>query len=128
VLRIGLVGSNPEAQIDGLEELSAKSNYFVGRDSARWQTDVPSYAKVRYRQVYPGIDLVYYGNHRQLEHDFVAAPGADPCRVPAIGDIRARLSDAEVGGNMIGEALQAAQRPGTRQRLVLGELIEAAQF
>ncbi len=59
VLRIGRVGCNPEVQIDGLEELRAKSNYFVGRDSARWQTDVPSYAKVRYRQVYPGIDLVY---------------------------------------------------------------------
>ena len=62
----------------GLDELPGKSNYFIGNDPAKWRTNVPTYAKVRYENVYPGIDLVYYGNQRQLEYDFVVAPGADP--------------------------------------------------
>ncbi|TMI11754.1 MAG: hypothetical protein E6H40_03915, partial [Betaproteobacteria bacterium] len=52
-----------------------------GKDPAKWRTNVPTYAKVHYRAVYPGIDLVYYGNQRQLEYDFVVAPGADPNRI-----------------------------------------------
>ena len=65
--------------------LPGKSNYFVGNDPAKWHTDVPTYAKVRYSSVYPGIDLMYYGNQEgRLEHDFVVAPGADPNAI-AIG-------------------------------------------
>ena len=65
--------------------LPGKSNYFVGNDPNKWHTDVPTYAKVRYINVYPGIDLLYYGNQEgRLEHDFVVAPGADPNAI-AIG-------------------------------------------
>src|SRR5438477_5209642 len=78
VLRMSLVGVAPEPSVSGLAELPAKSNYFIGNDPAKWQTNVPTYAKVQYRDVYPGIDLVYYGNQRKLEYDFVVAPGADP--------------------------------------------------
>ncbi len=73
-----LLGSNPHAQVAGLEELPGKSNYFMGSDPKKWRTHIPTYRKVAYRQMYPGIDLVYYGNQRQLEYDFVVAPGADP--------------------------------------------------
>lgn len=78
VLRMGLVNANPETKVTGQDPLPGKSNYFVGNDPKNWQTDVPTYAKVQYKEVYSGIDLIYYGNQSQLEYDFVVAPGADP--------------------------------------------------
>ncbi|MGH8635587.1 MAG: hypothetical protein ACREUZ_00470 [Burkholderiales bacterium] len=81
VLRMALVGANRKPLVSGLEELPGKANYFIGRDPSQWRTNVPTYAKVHYREVYPGIDLVYYGNQRQLEYDFVVAPGADPEKI-----------------------------------------------
>ena len=48
---------------------------------SKWHTDIPQFARVRYRGVYPGIDLVYYGKQGQLEYDFEAAPGSDPGQV-----------------------------------------------
>src|SRR5437773_1250250 len=81
VVRMSLVGAAPEPLVSGLDELPGKANYLIGKDPAKWRTNVPTYAKVHYRAVYPGIDLVYYGNQRQLEYDFVVAPGADPNRI-----------------------------------------------
>jgi hypothetical protein len=78
VVRMQLVGANPDPELTGIEELPGKSNYLIGRDPARWHTNLPTYGKVRYREVYSGIDSIYYGNGRQLEYDFVVAPGADP--------------------------------------------------
>jgi hypothetical protein len=78
VVRMKLIGSNPSPRATGVDPLPGKSNYFIGNDSAKWRTDVPNYAKVRYEDVYPGIDLVYYGNQRRLEYDWIVAPGADP--------------------------------------------------
>jgi hypothetical protein len=78
VLRIRLVGANPAPELRGFDELPGKANYFIGNDPKKWRTDVPTYAKVKYHAVYRGVDLVYYGNQRQLEHDFIVAPGADP--------------------------------------------------
>src|SRR6516225_1861043 len=75
VLRMKLVGSNPTAKVEGKEELEGKSNYFLGNDPKNWRTNVAQYAKVQYHDIYPGIDLVYYGNQGQLEHDFIVAPG-----------------------------------------------------
>src|SRR6266849_2904921 len=78
VLRMKIGGANRIARIEGLESLPGKSSYFIGNDPAKWRTNVPTYAKVRYEGVYPGVDLVYYGNQGQLEYDFVIAPGTDP--------------------------------------------------
>lgn len=78
VLRIKLLGAKPAPEVAGLEELLGITNYFIGNDPQKWYTNVPSYAKVEYKNVYEGVDLVYYGNQRQLEYDFVVAPGADP--------------------------------------------------
>jgi hypothetical protein len=80
-LRMSLVGAAPEPVVSGLEEQPGTANYFIGKDSAKWLTKVPTYARVHYRGVYPGIDLLYYGNQRQLEYDFVVAPGADPKKI-----------------------------------------------
>jgi hypothetical protein len=74
---MNLVGANAEAPVVGVGELPGKVNYFVGNDPKRWQTNVSTYASVRYKDVYPGVDLVYHGNQGQLEYDFVVAPGAD---------------------------------------------------
>ena len=78
VVRMTLVQANPQSQAAGHDALPGKSNYFIGNDPAKWRTNIPTYAKVRYEGVYPGVDLVYYGNQGQLEYDFVVAPGADP--------------------------------------------------
>jgi uncharacterized repeat protein (TIGR01451 family) len=78
-VRMEMIGANTKAQVAGLDPLPGKSNYFVGNDQSKWHTDVPTFAKVRYQSVYPGIDLVHYGNQEgRLEHDFIVAPGADP--------------------------------------------------
>src|SRR5437773_6202408 len=81
VVRMSLVGAAPKPLVSGLDELPGKANYLIGKDPAKWRTNVPTYAKVHYRAVYPGIDLVYYGNQRQLEYDFVVSPGANPERI-----------------------------------------------
>lgn len=77
VLRMQLVGANSTPQIAGVKE-SGKVNYLIGKDSHQWHTNVPTYAQVRYQGVYPGVDMVYYGNQQQLEYDFIVAPQADP--------------------------------------------------
>jgi Bacterial Ig domain/Beta-propeller repeat/Carboxypeptidase regulatory-like domain len=78
VLRMRLKGANPSPSISSLDELPGRSNYFTGSDRSKWRAGVRNYARAQYSQVYPGIDLVYYGNQRQLEYDFIVAPGADP--------------------------------------------------
>jgi len=78
VLRMKLVGADPKALVSGLDALPSTSNYFIGNDPKKWRTHIPNYAQVQYKNVYPGVDLVYYGNERQLEYDFMVAPGADP--------------------------------------------------
>ena len=93
--RMTLAGANPKATVTGLDELPGKSNYFIGNDPAKWRTNVPTYAKVKYQNVYRGIDLVYYGNPQQLEYDFVVAPGADPKAISL--DVAAIRSSADGG-------------------------------
>ncbi|HEV2491575.1 MAG TPA: SBBP repeat-containing protein [Terriglobia bacterium] len=87
VLRMKLVDSNAAARAEGEDESAGRSNYFLGKDSAVWRKDIPNYARVKYHDVYPGIDLVYYGNQQQLEYDFVVAPGANPSLIAL--DVRA---------------------------------------
>jgi hypothetical protein len=108
VLRMKLVKANPAAKVTGEEELPGKSNYFIGNDAKKWRSNVPTYSKVKYEGIYSGIDLVYYGNQRQLEYDFVVAPGADPRRIQfdvrgakhvsrdKNGDLVIRMTDGEV--------------------------------
>ena len=73
-----LLGSNSKAEVTGQYELPGKSNYFIGNDPKNWHTDVRQFSKVRYANVYPAVDLVYYGHQKELEYDFVLHPGASP--------------------------------------------------
>ncbi len=81
VLRTRLVGANRNPRIAALDEMAGRANYFIGNDPREWRTNVPLFGKIKYRRVYPGIDLVYYGREGLLEYDFVVAPGADPRRI-----------------------------------------------
>jgi hypothetical protein len=71
-------GGNPAAKLTAINELPSKSHYFVGSDPQKWRTNVSQYARVKYEGVYPGIDVIFHGDQRQLEYDLVIAPGADP--------------------------------------------------
>ncbi len=102
------VGGNPHPVIvaEGLQE--GKINYFVGNDPTQWKTGVPTYQAVRYQEIYPGIDMKFYGNNRQLEYDVIVKPGADPAivefayegieglRVTEAGDLEIRLTDGAI--------------------------------
>lgn len=80
-VRIRLPGANSSSKGSGLQELPRKTHYISGNDPHRWQVNLANYAKVLYPQVYPQIDLVYYGNQERLEYDFLVAPGGDPARI-----------------------------------------------
>ncbi len=95
VLRMKLLGANQSTAILGTDELAARSNYFIGNDPAQWHTDVPNFARVKYESVYPGVDLVFYGNQRQLEYDFILAPGADPSAIRLAVDAGHQKSEIE---------------------------------
>ncbi len=95
-----LAGALPFPKLEAEDLLPGRVNYFHGPDPARWRTSIPTYSKLRARSVYPGIDLVYYGNQTRLEYDFVVSPGADPSRIHLRFDGLAALRrDAE--GNLI---------------------------
>ena len=77
-LRMKLIGASTHVCISGEKALPGKVNYIRGNDPAGWRTNVTTYRDVRYKDIYPGIDLLYYGNQRQLEYDFIVKPHADP--------------------------------------------------
>ena len=79
-LEMKLAGANPNTQLSASDPLPGKSNYFIGNDASKWRAGVPQFARVRYENVYPGINLVFYGNQGRLEYDFQVAPGADPAQ------------------------------------------------
>jgi hypothetical protein len=107
-LRMKLVRANPAPTVVGGDELPGESHYFIGNDPRQWRTDIAHYGKVMYEGVYPGVDLVYYGNQGQLEYDFVVGAGADPraieltfsgareVRLGAEGDLVLGVGDGEI--------------------------------
>ena len=97
-VRMTLVGSDP-APAAGENELPGRANYFVGNDPTKWHRDVPTFAKVRYTGIYPGVDVVYYGNQRRLEYDFIVSPGADPKAIAL--DFSGATVDIDKDGNLV---------------------------
>jgi hypothetical protein len=100
VVRMKLAGSNPSPELTGVDELPGKVNYLVGNDPRAWHTGVPLYSQVREQQVYPGVDLVFHGDDRQLEYDFVVSPGADPSRI-AFRITGAKRMELDRGGDLV---------------------------
>ena len=76
-VELSLLNSNPAPQIEAQDPLRTRTDYFVGTRE-NWHTHIANYGSIRYREVYPGVDVVYYGHQNQLEYDFVLQPGADP--------------------------------------------------
>jgi len=95
-IRMRLVGADTRARIVGLDELPGKSNYFIGSDPKKWRVNIPNYSRVKYRSAYSGTDVVFYGHGRQLEYDFIVAPGASfkPIRISFDGARRVRLDES----------------------------------
>ena len=81
VVRMQLAGGNSLAKVSASGQLPGKSNYFLGNDPSKWRADVPHYARVSYQYVYPGVNMAFHGAQRQLEFDFVVAPGANPAPI-----------------------------------------------
>lgn len=96
-LRMTLAGANAQADGYGADELPGKVNYLNGNDPDGWRRDIPTFARVTYKEVYPGIDVDYYGNQRQLEYDFRLRPGADAAQIRLGFDGARRLRLNEVG-------------------------------
>lgn len=124
VVRLGLSGANPQPILTGADQLPGHVNYFIGNKPSGWHRNVPVYGKVVYHDVYPGINLVYYGTQGQLEYDFQVAPNANPDAIrmtiqgtrgmvvdgrgvlvlhTALGDIRQRAPSVyqELGGRRV---------------------------
>jgi hypothetical protein len=80
-VRMRPVGANATSKPEPLDAQTSKSNYFIGNVPERWHSNIGNYGKVRYNDVYPGVDLIYYGNQRQLEYDFVVSAGADASKI-----------------------------------------------
>ena len=81
VLRLKLIGAYPAPPMEGLDPLPTKSHYLIGNDPTKWIMDVPHYAKVKYHDVYPGIDQIFYSKEGALEYDLIVKPGADPKQI-----------------------------------------------
>ena len=77
-VRMQLIGANNSVKISGENKLSGKVNYFIGNNTKKWLKEINIFGKVKYSDIYPGIDLAYYGNQEKLEYDFIVFPGADP--------------------------------------------------
>jgi hypothetical protein len=123
-LRIQFLGADAKAVSSGLDALPGKVNYFVGRDPKGWLRDVPTYGRVRYKDVYPGVDVVWYGQQGHLEYDLELQPGADPDKIAMrfagarklsldpSGDLR-----VEMAGGSLSVKLPEVYQEGTGGRL-----------
>ena len=81
VLRLQFDGAAAQPALVGQDQLPGVVNYYLGQDPAGWHAGVPTYAAVRYQDLYPGIDVLFYGNEQQVEYDFIVAPGRDPRKI-----------------------------------------------
>ena len=133
VVRMRLEGAtrNPSPEVSGLEQQPGTTNYIIGNDPSQWHSGIPSFSRVHYKDVYPGIDLVFYGNPRQLEYDFVVAPGADPSQIQLAFDgvDHLRIDDvgdlvlAVAGGELVQRAPRIFQRVEGQKREVIGRYV-----
>ena len=108
IVRMQLRGSNAGASAEGVQPLPGTANYLIGKDPSQWHTNIPTWSKVRFSSVYPGIDLLYYGNQSQLEYDFVVEPeadanaiklhfaGASRIKLTAAGDLSVSSRDGQI--------------------------------
>ena len=135
-LSMEFAGANPQARTSGDGKMSGKINYLVGSDPGRWRTGVGTYAKVRVQELYPGVNLVYYGNQQRLEYDLTVAPGADSGQIALHFDGVDRLTLDEVGNLVLGLGAEEVRQPrpllyqevgGQRRRVSGGYVLKDAR-
>ncbi len=135
VFRLKISGSDRHATWEGLDKKEGISNYFIGKDPSKWRTHIPRFARVKIRGVYPGIDMVYYGNQGRLEYDFVVAPGVNPKLVrlsyegvkKAAVDGQGDLVLNSVNGQILLKAPLVYQEKGGRKVPILGRYAMAGR-
>jgi hypothetical protein len=130
VLRMKMLGADPQALVAGEGNLPGKSNYFIGQDSRQWRKHIPTFAKVKYQGIYKGIDLSYYGNQRQLEYDFVIQPGSDPRQIALSFEGADHMSVDEAGDlvlNVAGREVRQ-QKPFAYQEVNGGQREISSRF
>ena len=98
------MNANPKVEIEGLEELQTRSSYFIGKDSRKWIPNVRRYRRVRYQEIYPGIDLEFYANDGSIEYDFIVYPDGDPAQIELLLQGSESL-DLTEEGDLIGRTL-----------------------
>lgn len=113
-MRLKLVGANARSRVEKGQLLPTRSNYLIGNDPRRWRTNLPNYARVSYADIYPGINVTYYGNRSQLEYDFIVKPGANPAAI-VLDFVDAERLEIDAGGNL-------------RVRLSGGEIVQRKPF
>jgi uncharacterized repeat protein (TIGR01451 family) len=135
-IRMNLEGANPEPKITGIEPLEAKTNYYLGNVPKAWHTDVATFGKVRYEKIYPGIDMVFYGNQGQLEYDLIVAPraeskairlsfeGAHQLAINAAGDLEVKLDAGEL---LLKKPRAYQESAGEKQEVAARYLIEGSE-
>jgi hypothetical protein len=139
VIRMKLEGANTSATVSGAEPLPGKSNYFIGNDPKKWHHNVPQFARVQYKSVYPGVDLVYYGDQGQLEYDFRVAPAADPSQIAlSFTGATTRIDSGKTGDLILSTATgdvrfhaprvyqPATNQPGSADKTVVGSFRQLA--
>jgi hypothetical protein len=99
-IQMRLLGGNPDSHLIASDQLPSRSNYFIGNDRRQWHTNVPQYERISYREAYPGVSLAYYGAQKQLEFDFIVAPGASPAPI-RLGISGANRISTDNSGNLI---------------------------
>ena len=131
VMRMSLLGANEKPSFTAMEQLPGKSNYLIGNKPELWHTNIPNYRKVAEHNVYPGIDLVYYGTQSQLEYDFVVAPGSSPSKIQ-IAFQGAKNIHTDADGNLVlsvaGSADLRLHKPIAYQQVGTEKQLVAANF
>ena len=112
LVRLRFHGASPRPSVEGLAAMEGVANFFLGNDPSQWQVNVPTYAAVAYRNLYPGIDLIYRGTNGHLKSEFLVAPGADPSaiemRYSGVNEIRLREDGALLLDTVLGELIETA--------------------
>jgi uncharacterized repeat protein (TIGR01451 family) len=131
-VRLRFVGANPHPLIEGLSPMQGVANFFLGNDPAEWQVNVPTYGAVAYRDLYPGVDLVYRGTEGYLKSEFLVAPGADPAAIQmvyrGVEGVHLREDGALVLETGLGELIEEApliyqEADGVRQEVGGGYVV-----
>jgi uncharacterized repeat protein (TIGR01451 family) len=120
-LKLELVGAHRDANAEAIDRLPAQRNYLLGNDASKWRTNVPTFARVRYQEIYPGIDAEYYGKQGQLESDFTIAPDADPCRIRISWGLRAKSRVDREGNLLVTSGRQKLRQPSPRAYQLINE-------